>query len=91
MRQSIFSAIPGILMEAFGIDFVTGGNQEILFSRCWGAGGGCLVLDGVMERTGDLWDGLSQRGLEAGLSSGRSWVLAWLALPKGEPPCPHWG
>lgn len=78
-------------MEAFGIDFVTGRNQEIPSSRCWGAAWGCLVLDGVVEGTGDLWDGLSQRGREAGLSSGRCWVLAWPALPKGEPACSHWG
>lgn len=90
MRQSIFSAIPGILMEAFGIDFVTGRNQEILSSGCWGAGGGCLVLDGVVEGTGELWDGLSQRGREAGLGSGRCSVLAWLAVPKGEPARSHW-
>lgn len=37
MRQSIFSAIPTILMEAFGIDSVTGRRQEPLCLGClWG-------------------------------------------------------
>lgn len=40
MRQSIFSAIPRILMEAFGIDFVVGRNREILPSCvAWDVGG----------------------------------------------------
>lgn len=52
MRQSIFSAIPGILVEAFGIGFVTGGNQEIPSWIALGAGGrGDCQVGWVMKKT----------------------------------------
>lgn len=48
MRQSIFSAIPRILMEVLGIDFVTGRKQEPLLLG-WLRGGqrGTLHWEGT--------------------------------------------
>ena len=66
MRQSIFSAIPRILMEAVGIDFVTRRRQEPLLLRWLQGGQGGSALGGDTEGTRDLWDGPSQGGLEAG-------------------------
>lgn len=54
MRQSIFSAIPGILMEAVGIDFVTrkGRNSSYLGDSRGDRGGS--ALEGDTEETRDL-------------------------------------
>lgn len=66
MRQSIFSAIPRILMEAIGIDFVTrkGGN-----SSCLGNSRGDLHWEGTLR-------GPETLGWGQGGSSGRSWMEA---------------
>lgn len=49
MRQSIFSAIPRILMETTGIDFVPGRRQETSFmDGSWGDRGDSALGENTM-------------------------------------------
>lgn len=76
MRQSIFSAIPRILMEATGIDFVTRKGRSSSYLEGSREGRGDLHWEGTLRGPGTLGCG-EAGGLEAGGSSGSSWMCQW--------------
>lgn len=78
MRQSIFSAIPRILMEATGIDFVTRKGRSSSYLGDSREGRGDLHWEGTLRGP---WDGMRQEGLKLVEALEAQWELVQLMDP----------